>query len=95
MHKTLRDPDHKGFHGVKKTMERIAKHAAFECRSAATATLRKTLVSVRWAAMPRDWPMPRAGMRSRTEPCGNEESVVCRGEQIYLAAKKEKLWNQQ
>ncbi|VGO23363.1 methylenetetrahydrofolate reductase C-terminal domain-containing protein [Pontiella sulfatireligans] len=109
MHKTLLDPGHKGFHGLKKTMElagakknpeglvaktffameRIAKHAAFECEECGDCFLSENFGFCTMGGCAKGLANAPCGDAKPDGTCGNEEGVVCRGEQIYLAAKAE------
>ncbi len=109
MHRTLLDPDRKGFHGLKKTMEiagakkkpegfaarsffameRIAKHAAFECEMCGDCYLAENFGFCTMGGCAKGLANAPCGDTKPDGTCGNEEGVVCRGEQIYLAAKAE------
>ena len=110
MHKTLLDPEHKGYHGLKKTlelagakknpegfaarsffaMERIAKHAAFECEECGDCYLAENFGFCTLGGCAKGLANAPCGDAKPDGTCGNEEGVICRGEQIYLAAKAEK-----
>ncbi len=109
MHKTLLDPDHKGFHALEKTMEavgakknpdgfaarsfyaleRIAKHAAFDCELCGDCYLHENFGYCTLGGCAKGLANAPCGDAKPDGTCGNEEGVVCRGEQIYLAAKAE------
>jgi len=109
MHRTLLDPGHKGFHGLKKTMElagakknpdgfaaksffameRIVKHAAFECEECGDCYLAENFGYCTLGGCAKGLANAPCGDAKPDGTCGNEEGVVCRGEQIYLAAKAE------
>ncbi|MEA2067595.1 MAG: methylenetetrahydrofolate reductase C-terminal domain-containing protein [Verrucomicrobiota bacterium] len=107
MHKTLLDPDHKGFHGLKKTMElagaekkpeglaakslfameRIVKHAAFECEECGDCFLSENFGFCTMGGCAKGLANVPCGDANVDGTCGNEEGATCRGEQIYHAAK--------
>lgn len=109
MHKTLLDPDHMGFHGLKKTlalagaeknpdgfaarsffaMERLAKHAAFDCELCGDCYLHENFGYCTMGGCAKGLANAPCGDAKIDGTCGNEEGVMCRGEQIYLAAKAE------
>ncbi len=109
MHKSLLDPDHKGFHGFKKTMElagakkkpegwaaksffameRIAKHAAFECEECGDCYLAENFGYCTLGGCAKGLANAPCGDAKPDGTCGNEDGVICRGEQIYWAAKAE------
>ncbi len=109
MHRTLLDPDHKGFHALEKTMEfvgakkkpegfaarsffameRVAKHAAFECELCGDCYLAENFGFCTLGGCAKGLANAPCGDAKPDGTCGNEEGVVCRGEQIYLAAKAE------
>ena len=109
LHKTLLDPEHKGFHYLKKTMEmvgakknpegiaarsffameRIAKHAAFECELCGDCYLAENFGYCTLGGCAKGLANAPCGDAKPDGTCGNEDGVVCRGEQIYLAAKAE------
>jgi len=109
VHKTLLDPDRKGFHGLKKTMElagakknpegfaarsffameRMAKHAAFECEECGDCYLAENFGFCTMGGCAKGLANAPCGDANPDGTCGNEEGVVCRGEQIYRAAKAE------
>jgi 5-methyltetrahydrofolate corrinoid/iron sulfur protein methyltransferase len=109
MHKILLDPDRKGFHALKKTMElagaekkpegaaaktffameRMAKHAAFECEECGDCFLSENFGFCTMGGCAKGLANAPCGDANVDGTCGNEEGVICRGEQIYLAAKAE------
>ena len=109
VHKTLLDPEHKGFHLLKKgmvalgaerkpdgpaarafyAMERIAKHAAFDCELCGDCYLYENFGYCTLGGCAKGLANAPCGDAKPDGTCGNEEGVVCRGEQIYLAAKAE------
>ena len=109
MHKTLLDPDHGGFHGLKKTlelagaektpdglaakslfaMERTVKHAAFGCEECGDCFLSENFGFCTMGGCAKGLANAPCGDAHVDGTCGNEEGVICRGEQIYRAAKAE------
>ena len=105
MHKALLDPDHKGFHLLKKTMgkgnpesfrgkslfamERIVKHAAFDCEECGDCYLAENFGYCTLGGCAKGFANAPCGDAKPDGTCGNEDGVICRGEQIYLAAKAE------
>lgn len=109
IHRTLLDPNHKGFHRLKKTMEvagakrnpdgiaarsffaleRIAKHAAFECEECGDCYLSENFGFCTMGGCAKGLANAPCGDAKPDGTCGNEDGVVCRGEQIYLAAQAE------
>jgi len=109
MHKTLLDADHKGFHGLKKTMqmagaerkpdgfaarsfyamERIAKHAVFECEHCGDCYLHENFGQCTLGGCAKGLANSPCGDAKPDGTCGNEEGLICKGEYIYLAAKAE------
>ncbi len=107
MHRTLLDPDHKGFHILGKTMElagakknpdgfaaksffameRIAKHAAFDCEECGDCYLAENFGYCTLGGCAKGLANAPCGDAKPDGTCGNEDGVTCRGEQIYLAAK--------
>ncbi len=110
MHKTLLDPDHKGFHVFSKTMElagakkkpdgaaakaffameRAVKHAAFECEECGDCYLFENFGFCTMGGCAKGLANAPCGDAKVDGTCGNEDGVICRGEQIYRAAKAEK-----
>jgi len=110
VHRTLLDPEHKGFHIFQKTMEklgakehpdgfagrsffaleRIAKHAAFDCEECGDCFLAENFGICTWGGCAKGLANAPCGDAKVDGTCGNEDGVICRGEQIYLAAKAEK-----
>ncbi len=106
-HKTLLDPEHKGFHLLAKTMEkagakknpagwagrslfameRAIKHAAFECEECGDCFLAENFGYCTMGGCAKGLANSPCGDANVDGTCGNEDGVVCRGEQIYLAAK--------
>jgi methylenetetrahydrofolate reductase (NADPH) len=109
MHKTLLDPDHKGFHAFRKTMdkagagkkpegfagkslfamERIVKHAAFECEECGDCYLAENFGYCTLGGCAKGLANAPCGDAKPDGTCGNAEGIVCRGEMIYRAAKAE------
>jgi len=109
MHKALLDPDHKGFHGMKKTMElagakkkpdgfaarsfyameRIAKHAVFECEHCGDCYLYENFGQCTLGGCAKGLANSPCGDAKPDGTCGNEEGLICKGEYIYRAAKAE------
>ena len=106
VHNTVLDPDHKGFHALKKVMgkskpdglaqksffamERAMKHAAFECEECGDCYLFENFGYCTQGGCAKGLANAPCGDAKPDGTCGNAEGVVCRGEQIYRAAKAQK-----
>ncbi len=103
MHKTLLDPEHKGFHLLRKamgsgnpesmrakslfSMERLIKHATFDCELCGDCYLAENFGYCTLGGCAKGLANSPCGDARPDGTCGNQEGVICRGEQIYLAAK--------
>jgi len=107
MHRTLLDPDHAGFHAVRRTMqlagaekhpgglaarsffamERVIKQAAFKCEECGDCYLAENFGYCTMGGCAKGLANAPCGDAKPDGSCGNEEGVLCRGEQIYCAAK--------
>jgi hypothetical protein len=103
MHHALLDPDRRGFHVFKHIMsrgrpdgvmhrslfavERAIKHAAFQCEECGDCYLFENFGYCTMGGCAKGLANVPCGDAKVDGTCGNEEGVVCRGEQIYRAAK--------
>jgi methylenetetrahydrofolate reductase (NADPH) len=103
MHKALLDPDRKGFHVFKKVMEkgrpdgamhkslfameRAVKHAAFKCEECGDCYLYENFGYCTMGGCAKGLANAPCGDACVDGTCGNEDGILCRGEQIYRAAK--------
>ncbi len=106
MHKTLLEPERKGFHTFKKVMqkgkpdgaahkalfamERAVKHAAFECEECGDCFLFENFGYCTMGGCAKGLANAPCGDAKPDGTCGNAEGVVCRGEMIYRSAKAQK-----
>ncbi|MDF7825715.1 methylenetetrahydrofolate reductase C-terminal domain-containing protein [Pontiellaceae bacterium B12227] len=106
VHNTVLDPDRKGFHALKNVMqkskpdgpaqksffaiERAMKHAAFECEECGDCYLFENFGYCTKGGCAKGLANAPCGDANPDGTCGNAEGVVCRGEQIYRAAKAQK-----
>ncbi|MCF7816660.1 MAG: methylenetetrahydrofolate reductase C-terminal domain-containing protein [Kiritimatiellales bacterium] len=68
-------------------MERAIKHAAFECEECGDCFLAENFGYCTMGGCAKGLANAPCGDAKVDGTCGNEKGVVCRGEQIYLAAK--------
>jgi len=110
MHRSLLDPEHMGFRGLKTvmelvgakknpdgfaarsffTMERLFKQSAFQCEECGDCYLPENFGYCTIGGCAKGLSNSPCGDAKPDGTCGNAEGVICRGEQIYLAAKAEK-----
>lgn len=101
VHNNLLDPERKGFHTLKKAMrkedgfaqkslfamERVVKHAAFDCEECGDCYLFENFGYCTKGGCAKGLANAPCGDAKPDGTCGNADGVVCRGEQIYKAAK--------
>ncbi|MDH3982259.1 MAG: methylenetetrahydrofolate reductase C-terminal domain-containing protein, partial [Kiritimatiellaceae bacterium] len=106
VHNAVLDPDRPGFQTFKKimsktkqkgftqkslfAMERAVKHAAFECEECGDCYLFENFGFCTMGGCAKGLANAPCGDAKPDGACGNEDGVICRGEQIYRAAKAQK-----